>query len=296
MVYGQTEITKDLMDGRAAVGAPTVYAAHDVGLARYLRRDRPRVTYQRRRHSAGDSPATSSPAATAFTASAARASPAGAITTSRARLPVRLARHPVRHAAGLRRADLCAPSARLRAVLDALADAQPLLPPMQPRRGHRMPGRTSGSGTSSSRGSTTRRASASSPARRSRRASRRCAASSPSRCASAGCSSPATPPISCRRPAPRASISRRATCAISSQALVEHYAEKSDAGLDALFRARAGAGVEGGALFLVDDDDCCTGFRKTRSITKFSSPSSIICSARKAAATAFAENYVGLPY
>jgi len=25
MVYGQTEITKDLMDGRAAVGAPTIY-------------------------------------------------------------------------------------------------------------------------------------------------------------------------------------------------------------------------------------------------------------------------------
>jgi p-hydroxybenzoate 3-monooxygenase len=32
MVYGQTEITKDLMDGRAAAGAPTVYAAYDVAL------------------------------------------------------------------------------------------------------------------------------------------------------------------------------------------------------------------------------------------------------------------------
>src|ERR1700723_2864084 len=32
MVYGQTEITKDLMDGRAAVGAPTIYSAHDVEL------------------------------------------------------------------------------------------------------------------------------------------------------------------------------------------------------------------------------------------------------------------------
>jgi p-hydroxybenzoate 3-monooxygenase len=29
-VYGQTEITKDLMDGRAAAGAPTVYQAYDV--------------------------------------------------------------------------------------------------------------------------------------------------------------------------------------------------------------------------------------------------------------------------
>jgi p-hydroxybenzoate 3-monooxygenase len=32
MVYGQTEITKDLMDGRAAVGMTTVYAAYDVAL------------------------------------------------------------------------------------------------------------------------------------------------------------------------------------------------------------------------------------------------------------------------
>ena len=37
MVYGQTEITKDLMDGRAAVGAPTIYAAYDVSPARYFR-------------------------------------------------------------------------------------------------------------------------------------------------------------------------------------------------------------------------------------------------------------------
>ena len=43
-----------------------------------------------------------------------------------------------------------------------------------------------------------------SPAPRWRRASRPCAASLPSRCAGAGCSWPAMPPISCRRPAPRA--------------------------------------------------------------------------------------------
>jgi p-hydroxybenzoate 3-monooxygenase len=44
MVYGQTEITKDLMDGRTAVGAPTVYSAHDVAL-HDIDGDRPRVTY-----------------------------------------------------------------------------------------------------------------------------------------------------------------------------------------------------------------------------------------------------------
>src|SRR5271155_1602641 len=44
MVYGQTEITRDLMDGRAAIGAPTVYSAHDVGLDGIFG-DSPRVTY-----------------------------------------------------------------------------------------------------------------------------------------------------------------------------------------------------------------------------------------------------------
>jgi p-hydroxybenzoate 3-monooxygenase len=32
MVYGQTEITKDLMDGRSATGGKTIYGAHDVTL------------------------------------------------------------------------------------------------------------------------------------------------------------------------------------------------------------------------------------------------------------------------
>ena len=51
-----------------------------------------------------------------------------------------------------------------------------------------------------------------SPGRLSKNRSRRCAPSSPSRCASAGCSSPATPPISCRRPARKGSTSPPATC------------------------------------------------------------------------------------
>ena len=45
MVYGQTEITKDLMDGRASAGAPTVYSAQDVAL-HDISGDRPRVTYR----------------------------------------------------------------------------------------------------------------------------------------------------------------------------------------------------------------------------------------------------------
>ena len=45
MVYGQTEITKDLMDGRAATGARTVYAAYDVNLHGIFS-DKPHVTYR----------------------------------------------------------------------------------------------------------------------------------------------------------------------------------------------------------------------------------------------------------
>jgi p-hydroxybenzoate 3-monooxygenase len=44
MVYGQTEITKNLMDGRTAVGAPTIYSAHDVALHDFSGQE-PRVTY-----------------------------------------------------------------------------------------------------------------------------------------------------------------------------------------------------------------------------------------------------------
>jgi p-hydroxybenzoate 3-monooxygenase len=45
MVYGQTEITRDLMEGRAAAGAPTVYEAADVALHDFAGRQ-PRVTYR----------------------------------------------------------------------------------------------------------------------------------------------------------------------------------------------------------------------------------------------------------
>ena len=45
MVYGQTEVTRDLMDHRAAVGARTVYEAEDVAL-HDIDGARPRVTYR----------------------------------------------------------------------------------------------------------------------------------------------------------------------------------------------------------------------------------------------------------
>src|SRR5437660_7214780 len=45
MVYGQTEITKDLMDGRAAADVPSVYSAQDV-TPHDISGDRPRVSYR----------------------------------------------------------------------------------------------------------------------------------------------------------------------------------------------------------------------------------------------------------
>ena len=261
MVYGQTEITKDLMDGRAAAGAPTIYAADDVNL-HDLFGDKPHVTYRTN----------------------------GKVRRDRLRLHRRLrrlsrrqpqepaaerVRRPMRgsiRSAGSAfcpRRRLCPTSSStsstrwLRALLDALADAQPLLYPVQPRRGRRcLAGRAFLGGTQAParRGGP---AIGLSPGRRSKRASRRCAASSPSRCASAGCSSPAMPPISCRRPAPRASIWRRATYATSQRALVEALCREIRRRPRTLFRSRAGAGVEGRALLMVDDHAAAPDFRKS---------------------------------
>ena len=63
--------------------------------------------------------------------------------------------------------------------------------------------------------------------RRSRSRSRRCAASSPSRCATAACSSPAMPPTSCRPPVPRVSTSRSRTSSTSSRALPRTTAKRT---------------------------------------------------------------------
>lgn len=45
VIYGQTEVTHDLMDARSACGAPVVYEAEDVGLHE-VESERPRVRYR----------------------------------------------------------------------------------------------------------------------------------------------------------------------------------------------------------------------------------------------------------
>ena len=72
MVYGQTEVTRDLMQLRAAAGLPTVYEAEQVSLHGFDGA-RPSVRYRAGRRRSTSCAATSSPAATATTASAGRA-------------------------------------------------------------------------------------------------------------------------------------------------------------------------------------------------------------------------------
>ena len=72
-VYGQTEVTHDLMNARAASGAPSVYEAEDVALHDFGDRRRESPTGTRESHTR--SRATSSPVATDFMASAGAVSP-----------------------------------------------------------------------------------------------------------------------------------------------------------------------------------------------------------------------------
>ena len=82
-----------------------------------------------------------------------------------------------------------------------------------------------------------------------------------------------------------------------AQALREYYDEKSARRHRRLFRKGAGAGLEGGALLLVDDLDAAqiSGHRNP-SARVSSSPNSIISSIRRRRSASLAENYVGLPY
>jgi p-hydroxybenzoate 3-monooxygenase len=110
MVYGQTEVTHDLMQARAVAGLPTVYearntAVHDFGTTAPTSpgtRTASRTAWT----------ATSSPAATASTACAAPARRARPSPNTR-RSTLRLAGPAGRHPAGQRRADLHQQPARL---------------------------------------------------------------------------------------------------------------------------------------------------------------------------------------
>ena len=252
MVYGQTEVTRDLYEAHDRLGGKVVHNVEDVTPARCAkrravrdlsqrRRDRPRRLRLHRRR--GRVPRRL----------AGKSIPQRRSEGVRARLSLRLARRVVAHQARLARADLLQARARLRAMLDALAGAQPLLysgAADGQRRG--LVGRRllGGVEAPSSRARSRRRWS---PGRRSRRASRRCAASSPSRCGYgrlflAGDAAHIFPPTGAR-----GLNSAGSDIYYLYHAMIAHYKKGDDSGLDGYSRAGAGADLEGAAFLLVDD-------------------------------------------
>ncbi|MBB3139090.1 hypothetical protein FHS26_006871 [Rhizobium pisi] len=131
MVYGQTELTRDLMEHREAIGAMSIYDASNVcpddndgqspyvtygregGLSHRLRLHRRvrRLSWHQQEIRVAEG-----------------------YSHIREGLSVRLARHSCRGAAGQPRTDLCQSSARLCFMLDAVDDAQPLSSAMRARR------------------------------------------------------------------------------------------------------------------------------------------------------------------
>ena len=203
-VYGQQEAVKDIIAARLAAGGIIHFEVE--------RRRGPRPRQRRRR--ASPSPATasgmkfaatSSPAATASTASAGRRSPMAFSPFSTASIPSPGSASCRESDPASRRADLHPHRRGLRAAVDALADAAAPLSPGRARRGHRrLVGRPHLGGTAEAHGAGRRRLSHPGRADPAEGHHAHALASSPSRCSSAGCIWRAIPPISCRRPAPRA--------------------------------------------------------------------------------------------
>ena len=212
-VYGQQEVVKDLIAARLAAGGTIHFEVEDVARARH------------RRPTARRSPSRRGAALDC-----------DVIAGCDGFHGVSRAVHPRRRAHGLRARPTPSPGsaswpkvppsteeliyaytrARLRAAQHALARAQPPLPAGAARTTSLddWPDERIWAELKRAAGDR-RRLRARRPARSSRRASRRCAASWPSRCGTAGSSSPATPRTSCRPPAPRASTSPSPTCACS---------------------------------------------------------------------------------
>ncbi len=135
VVYGQTEVTRDLMEARAASGGVSVYEAEDVSVHGFDG-SRPTVRY---RHGGTEHELACDFIAgcDGFHGICRKSVAASRADGVRARVSVRLAGTPVRHAAGVGRADLRLARARLRPLQHAEPHAEPLLPPVSARRTRR---------------------------------------------------------------------------------------------------------------------------------------------------------------
>ena len=152
-IYGQNEVVHDLIEARLATGRPLVFEAQDVQRRRPGVHGAPHSLPDRRRGARADVrlhrrlrrlsrrlPAVDSGRGAA---------------RLRARLPVRVARHPGRGPAVVRRTRLQPSRARLRAVQHALAADHQALPAVRDPTKISRRGPTTGSGPSSMRASST---------------------------------------------------------------------------------------------------------------------------------------------
>ncbi|STU57415.1 P-hydroxybenzoate hydroxylase [Klebsiella pneumoniae subsp. ozaenae] len=125
MVYGQTEVTRDLMTARAASGAPIVYGVSEVAI-HDAKSDRPTITYL----SEGETCRLECDfiaGCERFPRRIAAKYSSWHFADLRERVAVWLARPAGGYAAGQSGAYLCAPSAGVCIVQSTLTDSQPLL-------------------------------------------------------------------------------------------------------------------------------------------------------------------------
>ncbi len=135
MIYGQTEVVKDLVEHRLQTGEPLLVRGSGgvgpgtrrgpAGGPLHPRRRRARAVLRHRRR------------LRRLSRRLPERHPGRSGARLGARVPVRLAGHPRGCGPVHRRADLCPASAGLRAAQHALADTQPPVHPGRPRRRHR---------------------------------------------------------------------------------------------------------------------------------------------------------------
>ena len=259
MVYGQTEITKDLMDGRAAVGAPSVYSAHDVRLHDIFG-DKPRVTY----HADGashDIACDFIAGCDGFHGISRKSVPPRAITTHERVYPLGwlgiLSDTPpvsdeliyVHHPLGFALCSMRTPTRSRYYIQCSLAEDIEAWPDerfweeLKPRLDDEARERLV-TGPSIEKSIAPLRSFVAEPMRF-------------GRLFLAGDAAHIVPPTGAKGLNLAASDVR-----YLSLALVEHYTGEIRRRPRALFRSRAGAGVEGRALFMVDDHDAAPDFRK----------------------------------
>ena len=252
MVYGQTEVTRDLMDARQAAGAPTDATRRRTSCRSDIDGAHPVVRYTtdgETKEIACDFIA----GCDGFHGVSRQSVPESALTIFERVYPFGWLGMLAEVPPVVARADLRQSRARLRALLHALAHPQPLLRPV--RRvgaGRELAGRAN-SGTSCAAVWTSDAAAhlVTGPSIEKSIAPLRSFVAEPMRFGRlflAGDAAHIVPPTGAKGLNLAASDVH-----YLAEALIEHYRGGSDTGLDALFGARPGARLEGRALLLVDD-------------------------------------------